>query len=100
MCESNSHKGEGSTPSAWHTCVSNRTRSGARHREYRFRRCEDFWKDHLDIIAEHLGVIRRGALVLAIDELGWTVGHHVASEGRALQRRYQFRMVGAGGALD
>ena len=54
----------------------------------------------VDLIAQHLGIDRRRALVLAIDELGRTVGHQVARERRALERRDDLGAIGAAGALD
>ena len=57
-------------------------------------------EDHLDVVAEHLGVDRCGALVLAVDELGRPVGHHVAGECGVLQRRDDLGAFRAPGALQ
>src|SRR5439155_24742841 len=75
-------------------------RSGARHREYWLRRGERLREDHLDVVAEHLGVDRCGALVLAVDELGWPVGHHVARERGVFQRRDDLSTLRAAGAFQ
>src|ERR1043165_4516238 len=57
-----------------------------RHRKHRLRGGELRREDHLDVLVEHLGGDRRGPLVLPVAELGRPVGHHVAREGRALER--------------
>ncbi len=57
-------------------------------------------QDHLDVGAEHLRVDRRGALVLAVDELGGAVGHHVIGEGGAGERGGDLGAVGARGTLE
>ena len=71
-----------------------------RHREHRLRLREGRRQDHLDVVVEHLRVDRRRALVLAVDELGRPIGHDVAGEGRAFQRRGDLGAVGRGGALE
>ena len=54
----------------------------------------------LDVVVEHLRIDRRRSLVLPVDEFGRAVGHHVAGEGRGLERGDDLGAVGGGGALD
>ena len=57
-------------------------------------------EDHLDVVVLHLEIDGRGALVLAVDELGRTIGHDVAGEGRGGERLGDLGPVGGCGALD
>src|SRR3954454_11497853 len=74
--------------------------SGSRHREHRLCRRERGREDHLDVVADDLGVDRRGALVLSVDEFGRPIRHDVAGEGRAFQRAYDLGAVGAARAFE
>src|SRR5260370_7954923 len=72
-------KGCGGTPPPSYS------RSGGGHREYRLRRGERLREDHVDVVAEHLGIDWRRPLILAIDEFCRPVWHHVAREGGVFQ---------------
>src|ERR1700730_17778924 len=74
--------------------------SDPRHREYRLRRRKRGREDHLDVIGEQLGIHRCRALVLAVDEPGRAIGHDMAGEGRALQRRDDLGALSTPGTLD
>src|SRR5215470_2221593 len=77
-----------------------KTASGPRHREHRLRRRERSREYHLDVVAEHLRVDRRRPLVLAVDEPGRAIRHHMAREGRISEGGDDLRALGPCGAFD
>src|SRR5262249_51600594 len=75
-------------------------RSGRWHGEYWLGRGKRLREDHLDIVAEYLSIDRCGALILAVDEFGRSVGHHVARECRAFQGRDDLGTLRAPGSFE
>src|SRR5215510_380897 len=75
-------------------------RSGRWHGEYWLRRGKRLREDYLDVVAEHLGIDWCSALILAVDEFGGSVGHHVARECGSFQRRDNLATLRAPGTFQ